>query len=450
MKKEALTIKGMSCVSCAGKIQASVKGLKGVRKANVDYTSGKLNVEYNEEYVNSKEIQREVVNLGYKVTDEQTSLLNTVLMIAIIVVGLLFIETYFGIANLVNAIPLAEAGMGYGMLFVVGILTSFHCISMCGGLVMSQCISRNGQVATSTGKKKKGQAPHVEEVKKDKFATLKPSFLYNAGRVLCYTIVGGIVGALGSVINLTPGVQGFIQLLGGAFMVIMGLNLLNVFPWLRKLNPRMPKGLSRKVYRTKRGKGPFYVGMANGLVPCGPLQAMQLFALATGNPLEGALSMFVFSLGTVPLMFGLGALSGMMSKKFSNKMMAVGAGLVIVLGVTMFNRGLALSGFTFAGGDLAGAALAEIDGDYQFVQTTMQPREYETIAVEVGIPVVWNVYVPDASTLNGCNNPIRSTAFDFKKTLEVGDNIITFTPTETGTFVYSCWMGMIRGLIVVQ
>lgn len=438
MKKEVYTIKGMTCTNCANSIQLGIKSLKGVKQATVDYSSSKLTVAYNEKFVHAKQIQEEVVNLGYKATDEQASIFNTLLVIAVIVVGLWFIETYVGIANLVNAMPLAEPGMGYGMLFVVGILTSFHCLSMCGGLVMSQCISRDEPVATTKGKKK------------DKFATLKPSFWYNAGRVLSYTLIGGLIGALGSIFQFTPTIQGFIQLLGGAFMVIMGLNLLNVFPWLRKLNPKMPKGLSRKVRRGARGKGPFYVGMANGLMPCGPLQAMQLFALATGNPIAGALSMFVFSLGTVPLMFGLGALSGVMSKKFASKMMAVGAVLVIVLGVTMFNRGLTLAGVTFATGDLRGAVVAEMDGDHQVVQTTMQSRTYETIAVEVGIPVVWNVYVPDASHLNGCNNPIRSTHFGFEKTLQVGDNIIEFTPTETGTFVYSCWMGMISGLIIVQ
>lgn len=99
---------------------------------------------------------------------------------------------------------------------------------------------------------------------------------------------------------------------------------------------------------------------------------------------------------------------------------------------------------------LAGAAIAEIDGDHQFIQTTMHQRAYEKIAVEVGIPVVWNIYVPDEATLHDCNNPIQSTDFDFEKTLEVGDNIIEFIPTEVGTFTYNCWMGMMTGFIIVQ
>ena len=82
----------------------------------------------------------------------------------------------------------------------------------------------------------------------------------------------------------------------------------------------------------------------NGLMPCGPLQAMQLYALGTGSFLAGALSMFIFSLGTVPLMFGLGALSSLLSSKFTSRMMKVSAALVLLLGLVMVNRGLALSG----------------------------------------------------------------------------------------------------------
>jgi len=75
------------------------------------------------------------------------------------------------------------------------------------------------------------------------------------------------------------------------------------------------------IYRERQrgNKGPFTVGLLNGLMPCGPLQAMQIYALSTGNPLKGALSMLLFSLGTVPLMFGLGALGSLLSRRLRKK-----------------------------------------------------------------------------------------------------------------------------------
>jgi sulfite exporter TauE/SafE len=323
---------------------------------------------------------------------------------------------------------------------------------MCGGLVLSQTIKReDGE--EQNGKKLRGkikldQTEAVEAEQPSKLETLKPSFLYNAGRVISYTVVGGIVGALGSVFNMSLTMQGWIQIIGGVFMVIMGLNLLNVFPWLRKLNPRMPKFLAFKIRKSKRGKGPFYVGLANGLMPCGPLQAMQLFALATGSPIQGALSMLVFSLGTVPLMFLVGALSSILSKKFAGKIMAVGAVLVMVMGLTMFNRGLSLSGINLFAGDSGNAVRAEVVGDVQVVQTTLYRWDYEPIVVAAGIPVEWTIYVPDGN-LTGCNNPIVIPEWDIEVSLEVGENLIEFTPTQTGTFQYMCWMGMIRSDIFV-
>ena len=77
-------------------------------------------------------------------------------------------------------------------------------------------------------------------------------------------------------------------------MVIMGINMLGIFPWLRKFTPRMPKAFAKPIGREKaRSKSPLIVGLLNGLMPCGPLQAMQVYALSTGSPFAGALSMML-------------------------------------------------------------------------------------------------------------------------------------------------------------
>ena len=183
-------------------------------------------------------------------------------------------------------------------------------------------------------------------------------------------------------------------------------------------------------------------------MPCGPLQAMQLFALATGSPIQGALSMLVFSLGTVPLMFAVGALSSILSKKFAGKMMAVGAVLVMLMGVTMLNRGLSLSGVTLFSGRPTGAVVSVMVDDVQVVRTTLERREYTPISVQVGVPVVWTIDVPDGN-LTGCNNPIMIPEWGVEVTLSVGENLVEFTPSEVGTFQYMCWMGMISGNIFV-
>lgn len=241
--------------------------------------------------------------------------------------------------------------MSYGLLFVVGLLTSLHCIAMCGGINMSVCIKYNA----GSGKSETCGETNGEAKKQVEFAHLMPSFLYNLGRVISYTVVGGVVGALGSAIGFSGAAKGAVAIISGVFMIIMGLNMLNLFPVLRKISPRMPKIFGSKISNAKN-KGPLLVGLLNGLMPCGPLQAMQLYALGTGSFVAGAASMFMFSLGTVPLMFVLGAISSVVSGKFTKKMMKVSAVLVIVLGVVMLNRGLSLSGYNLPlfNADLAG------------------------------------------------------------------------------------------------
>jgi len=436
MKKETIVIQGMSCVSCADTINKEIRQLKGVKQAFASYNTGKLEITYNDSKVSRATIEATIGACGYQCQDPKKVMIGRLLITVGIVAWLIYLELTVGIMMLVNAIPLAEGNESLGMLFVIGLLTSFHCIAMCGGLVLSQTIKRTDVTET-------------ENEKLSRSATWKPSFLYNLGRVISYTVIGGIVGALGAVFNMSLAMQGWIQIIGGVFMVIMGLNLLNIFPWLRKLNPRMPKFFAFKLRKSKRGKGSFYVGLVNGLMPCGPLQAMQLFALATGSPIHGALSMFVFSLGTVPLMFAVGAIGSILSKKFASKILAVGAVLVIVMGIAMLNRGLSLSGINLATGGSNTNIVAEIVDDVQIVQTTVSESwRYEEFTVQVGIPVVWTLYIPDGM-LTGCNNMIIIPAWGIEANLSVGANVIEFTPTEVGTFQYMCWMAMIRSNIHV-
>jgi sulfite exporter TauE/SafE len=293
---------------------------------------------------------------------------------------------------------------------------------------------------------------------------LFPSILYNAGRVVSYTIVGTIVGALGSVLTVSGRFQGVVQLAAGVFMVIMGINMLGIFPALRRFNLRMPKIFAKKIDEQKTAnKNPLIIGLLNGFMPCGPLQAMQLYALSTGSPIRGGISMLLFSLGTVPLMFGIGALSSVLSKKFTARVMKIGAILVTVLGLTMFSNGWSLGGLpnpvdsltafinpaSSASANVGGGAFESvISGGVQVVNSTLSSGRYPAITVQQGIPVRWTINAPQGS-INGCNNRMIVREYGIEHRFQTGDNVIEFMPERTGKFSYSCWMGMIRSSITV-
>ncbi|MCX7614562.1 MAG: sulfite exporter TauE/SafE family protein [Clostridiales bacterium] len=440
--RKVLFIDGMTCAGCEMRIENKLKKINGVENVQASFQKSKVEVHYNPKIIPIEKIIETIEKLDYRVKNKQNekSISNQnddkFTFNQLIGIGIILFAVYLIIKNTVgfNFVPNISQNMGYGILFVVGLITSLHCIAMCGGINLSQCVSYQSPGSDSGGLSK-----------------LKPSLMYNTGRVISYTVVGGIVGALGSVISFSGVAKGIVAILSGIFMIIMGLNMLNIFPWLRKLNPRMPKLFGKKIH--ENGKhGPFYVGLLNGLMPCGPLQAMQIYALGTGNFVTGALSMFIFSLGTVPLMFGFGALSSLLSRKFTHKMMKVSAMLVMILGIVMMNRGFALSGISFTSGLAANASgsssVAKIEGNIQVVSTKLQSGSYTPIAVQKGIPVKWTIEA-DAKDINGCNETITIPKYNISKTLKAGKNEIDFTPDTEGNIPYSCWMGMIRSNIKV-
>ncbi|MBN7772585.1 sulfite exporter TauE/SafE family protein [Clostridium aminobutyricum] len=438
--KRILKVDGLTCTACESKIENKLIKMEGIQGVEASYARETVIVIYNPQKIQLENIIKIIEKLGYDVKRSANQVSRNTEAGSdnqLIVMGIIIFGIYLIIKNTIgfNFIPEVSQNMGYGILFVVGLLSSIHCVAMCGGINLSVCVSHQFDQADNSN-----------------FAKVLPSLLYNTGRVVSYTIIGGLVGALGSVFTLSNMGSAFITIVAGTFMVIMGLNMLNIFPALRKLNPHMPKVFANKIYSAKTNKGPFVVGLLNGLMPCGPLQAMQLYALGTGSFIAGATSMFLFSLGTVPLLFVFGALGSMLSSKFTKNLMKCSAILVIALGFAMLSRGMAFTGVTFpsfaASTNNAGVNVSTIVGEEQEITTSLDGGRYSPIAVQEGVPVKWTIYA-EAEDLNGCNRTMTIPEYNIQKQLEVGENVITFTPTKTGTFGYSCWMGMIRSSITV-
>lgn len=248
-----------------------------------------------------------------------------------IIVVLFFLLQRCGILNRLVPNSLADSEMGYGMLFVIGLITSVHCIAMCGGINLSQTLQKD----TST------------EISKVMF---RNTLEYNIGRVVSYTVIGGVLGAVGALAGIGSSLQtstlfqGILKLFAGIIMVVMGVNMLGIFRDLEGWRYTFRTSIKNKTKIRQKPRTPFFIGLCNGLMPCGPLQSMQVVALVSGNPLAGALSMLCFSLGTVPLMLGFGSAVSMLGKRFTRQVLKAGAILVVVMGLSMMVQGGTLSG----------------------------------------------------------------------------------------------------------
>ena len=447
LKQEQLYIKGMTCINCQNRIEDALKKNAGVTDVWVSYEEGIASVSYQTETTTTEELAKVIEALGYQVSFKRNSKGKVVFRTIgqlIFIVCLFFLLQKSGILNRLSPSSLAAAGMGYGMLFVIGLITSIHCIAMCGGINLSQTLQKTAD----------------KEVSRTMF---KNTFVYNTGRVISYTIIGGVLGAVGGLAGIGIGLQtsflfqGILKLLAGLLMVLMGMNMLEIFPRRLKLYLRLPAFIRRK---TGKSKTPFLVGLCNGLMPCGPLQSMQIVALASGNAFVGALSMLCFSLGTVPLMLGFGFIFSSLGKRFTKQVLKFGAVLVVVLGLSMISQGSALSGIdskvfsAFSKPEENQEVQAKLnetiekDG-VQYVSSVLESGKYPDITIKAGEPVVWEIEA-DKGSINGCNYKILLQDFDMEYTFSEGENVIEFTPEKEGVYTYSCWMGMITGKIYVE
>ena len=438
MKKENLIVSGMTCGHCEMRISKSLSELDGVGKAKASFETGLVEVYYDSKKVNETDFQRVIEDSGYtykgilnekKNNKKSRATLKEVLPIFLILIGLyMLVGAIFGY-GFVSFLPTVSQTTPLLMLFVIGLLTSIHCIGMCGSI----------NLAVSVGP--------------DEHSSIKRPFLYNLGRVISYTITGAIVGGIGSVLSFNGMMQGIVILIAALFMIMMGLAMLGWLPpVLHRLIPKMPQ---TKLLNTK-GKVPFVAGLLNGLMPCGPLQAMQLYALSTGSIFLGGLSLFIFALGTVPLVFSFGLLFNKLNGKYHTLIQRISSVLVILLAVVMLSRALALFGFdirqqiknNFFKSDYSSYSIAEIKDGKQYVTIKLTYAGYKPILVQKGIPVVFNIVTENVQNF-GCTNSIRIPTFNLAQDLVEGDNLILFTPTKVGNITYTCWMGMVRSNIKV-
>ncbi|MBP5458777.1 MAG: sulfite exporter TauE/SafE family protein [Clostridia bacterium] len=208
--------------------------------------------------------------------------------------------------------PVISENAGLGMVFLYGLLSSIHCVGMCGGIVLS--VTSNEQAKSRV----------LENVK------------YQSARILSYTLVGLVLGALGSVLSLSDTIRGYVPIVSGVLMFIMGVSLL-----FGQAAFSVPKWYSRFLGRFYSANA-FVMGALTALLPCGTMQAIQFYAVAAGNPGKGALAMFLFALGTLPLLFLFGALSSVFESRNWKWVLPVSALLVIFLAIQMVLKGLAM------------------------------------------------------------------------------------------------------------
>jgi sulfite exporter TauE/SafE/copper chaperone CopZ len=489
-KTVTIRIRGMSCPSCEGRVESALRAVDGVSYVKADSASGEARLRYDDDVADPAAFAAALAARGYVLVQGPDRG-----PIAGLAIGLLLAAGYISAdrLGLFTSIPELGSTIGFGALLSAGLLTSVHCVGMCGGIALSQA-------ARAFGPMEEGRPGPVSYMRR-----LSPSLLYNTGRIISYTVLGAAIGGLGSILDFSMEAKALLMAVAALFMVLFGLKNLGLrLPTpIQKLLTPFTRGRSKGIAAWASARGPLTVGLANGFMPCGPLQAMQLYALGTGDALKGGLSMFLFAIGTVPLMLGLGAAAAWIPRRLGAVASRASAVLVIALGLVTGGRAAALAGIALPAfgyrppreatpaislaSDAAGTAVladlfvpvvyspagaagprsaprpasqgpsstateviaipgtalrARSENGVQTIITPIGSRNYTQFIVQKGIPVRW-ILRARAQDLNGCNNPIVIPSLGIKRRMAPGDTVIEFTPDKTGTYVFSCWMGMV-------
>ena len=289
-QKYTFHVQGMHCNSCVLMIESELGDLPNITHVKSSLKNHSVEVEGDFANKTPEQIAEELMiplrSHGYTVSVEKSfDKLRTnwvdfkiALPIALAFAVLFVVLQKIGLLNFVNA-----GDVTYGTAFVIGIIASLStCMAVVGGLVLSM------------------SATFAKEGDK-----IKPQLMFHGGRIVSFFVLGGVIGALGSAFTLSAFATFTFGLIIGMVMLTLGLNLLDIFPWAKKLQLSMPKFVAKRAHgvsKLNHTLTPLLVGVATFFLPCGFTQSMQLYTLTTGSFMKGGLMMLSFALGTLPVL----------------------------------------------------------------------------------------------------------------------------------------------------
>lgn len=444
INKTTVSIKGMHCRSCEILIEDELKKIHGVKSCDVSHKKGIAEI-YHEEIIEQYSVSNAVKTAGYTLGKDERKLLSDnprdyqeLAVIVLVATTAFLIAKSQGWVSFHNSTSSDYSSLP--VVFLIGLTAGVStCMALVGGLVLG--------AAARFSEKHPNASP---------FEKFKPHVFFNIGRIASYFVLGGVIGYAGSLFQLSTSVLGILTVSVGMIMLLLGGQLIDISPALKRISITFPKSLSRALgikdmndseYSNKNAA---VMGALTFFLPCGFTQAMQLYAMSTGDPLAGALTMGTFAVGTAPGLLGVGGLTSLVKGWFARLFFKTAGVVVILLAVFNIQNGMNLLGVPSVFGAISSNSGADLTLDtsitngVQEVRMTQNSSGYSpnSFTVKKDVPVRWIITSEDVNT---CAASIVSQKLGVRKVLKLGENIIEFTPTEVGTIRFSCLMGMYNG-----
>jgi sulfite exporter TauE/SafE len=274
-------------------------------------------------------------------------------------------------------------------------------------------------------------------------------------------VLGGVIGAIGSAFQLSATASLILNIVIATVMLIMAINLLDLFHITKKFQLSMPKFLAGKAMKsvTEKEKSqsiltPIFTGAATFFLPCGFTQSMQIYTLSTGNFLQGGLTMLAFALGTLPILALISFTSFSIQKSPKAGIFFKTAGLIIIF-FAIFNI---LNAFTAVGwiAPLWSASTTqqtssasttdnvEITDGKQIIEIVARGGyDPESTTAQAGTPTVITMITKGSFD---CSTAVVIPEINYRANLPLsGETLIEIPPQEKGSVLEGfCAMGMYR------
>ncbi len=447
MNKLKLNLRGMHCKSCEILVEDNLKEIKGVAEARADYRKGELEITHQGESLDLTLIREAVKKAGYSLGEKEKIGFFSAkkedyqdLGVAFLfLAGIYFISQSFGLFNF--NLGAASEKLTLSMILLIGLTAGFStCMALVGGLIIGLSAKHN--------------RAHSQATPLEKF---RPHLFFNFGRIVGYIFLGGLLGLAGLVLQLSSATLGILTIFIGLVMLVLGFQLIEIFPWVNNLQLTLPKGLAKIFGLGKKDReyshiNSFVLGALSFFLPCGFTQAMQVYAIGTGNFFAGAAVMGLFAIGTMPGLLGIGGLVSAVKGTLARRFFKFAGLVVIVFALFNINNGLGLAGWNFAYDQkretVASDPNVSVENGVQIVRMAETNRGYEPNAftIKKDLPVRWII---DAQAPYSCAASLVVPKLNIRKNLQAGENTIEFTPTEEGKLKFSCTMGMYTGVFNV-
>lgn len=286
-----------------------------------------------------------------------------------------------------------------------------------------------------------------------------PVAMFLLSKAIVYSALGFLLGLFGSKISFHETISAVFQLLAALFMFGTAMNLLNVHPIFRYLSITPPVWVRRWLKSTGKSEAiftPLLLGAMTVLIPCGVTQAMEVLAINSGNPVQGALIMLFFVLGTAPLFVLFGVSTARFSEAWQVQFSRVASALLIAFSLYVFNSSLVLFNSPLTFSSLT-RPIVWFFSDERFDSRLTSNQVTINIDNSGYNPKYFKVKVNQPVELTLISHNVRSCAlsfvfkaFNIRAILQPTDKqTFTFTPTQTGRYTYSCSMGMFSGTMEV-